>query len=137
MKKKMISLVLALVMCLGLCIPAFATNSVTECVMDDVLRGRGYPQIYLDHISITVKESLYNKPGVIFAGGTIIGYDEDTGSFVNYDIPIDGVMPVNTIPSSDMNLVWGVSQYTTSNNILVTFSYEWHLRCQISGGTIL
>ncbi|MFV0243379.1 MAG: hypothetical protein ACK5H4_25520 [Lacrimispora sphenoides] len=126
MKKKMMSLALAVVMCVSLCVPAFAAGGVSESIMDSELRGRGYPQVYLNHLSETAKESLYSKPEVIFAGGTITIYNEDSGTFTDYSIPANGIMLRGQIPSGDLSLVWGLSRYSTSGNVLVTYSYDWN-----------
>lgn len=123
--KRVLSIIMFLVMALTLSIPISATD-ISEETMDAELRVRGYPQTYLDLISISAKRSLYEKEDVIFAGATVTCYDEDTGTFADYNIPADGIMPAGQIPVSDLTLVFGISQYSTSNNVLVNYSYEWN-----------
>ena len=94
--------------------------------MDASLRERGYPQIYLDHLSETAKESLYAKPDATFAGGVITIYDESSGTFTDYNISANGVSTRGQIPAADLSLAWGVSRYSTSGNVLLTYSYEWN-----------
>lgn len=52
-------------------------------------------------------------------------YDEGTDTFVDYDIPASGIMPFEQISTSDLSLAWGLSRYSTSGNLLVTYSYDW------------
>lgn len=133
MKKKMISLLLVLALVVGICPAAFAGEMgvlegsiVTENEMDEVLLQRGYPQIYLEHLAQSAKKSLYDKPDVVFAGATISTYDAETGQFTDYDISADGIALCGQIPDSDLSLTWGIAQSTTSENVFVSYSYQWH-----------
>ena len=123
--KKILSVILTLAMAMTLSIPISASD-ISEKAMDAELRDRGYPQTYLDCISLSSKESLYGKKDVTFAGATVICYDEDTGIFTDYNIPSDGIMPAGQIPVSDLTLVFGISRYSTSGNVLVNYSYDWN-----------
>ncbi len=133
MKKRLISLALVLALMVGICPAAFAaeTNGVarvmpSEREMDTVLLQRGFPQLYLEHLSLSAKESLYNKPDLVFEGATISVYDEQTGDFIDYEISNDGISLYGQIPDSDLSLTWAVSRSSTSKDVHVTYSYKWH-----------
>ena len=123
--KRILSIVLLMAMAFTLTIPAFASD-VSEETMDAALRDRGYPQIYLDCISLSAKESLFEKTDLTFGGATVTCYDAETGSFVEYDIPASGIMPRGQIPVADLTLTFGISRYATSGNVLVNYSYDWN-----------
>lgn len=122
--KRVGSMVMAAVMALSLGVPAFAADSTTT--MDSALRSRGYPQVMLDHMSPTAKESLYEKDYLIFDGGVLTTYDQESGEFVDYDIPANGIVPAGQIPTEDLSLVWSVSKNKyNSKEIFVEYSYNW------------
>lgn len=127
--KKVVSIVLALAMIFSLSISAFAAeaSSVSEEKMIESLIERGYPAIYLEHTSPSVIESLYAKPDAVFEGATITTYDEQTGAFVDYEIPADGIMLLGQIPTADLTLTWSVSNNNkTGTEKLVMYSYSWN-----------
>ena len=101
-------------------------NTVDENFMFVALLQRGYPQVYLDNLSDSAKESLYNKPNLEFEGGVVTTYDEETGEYINFDIPANGIQTRGQIPASDLSLTWGISRSTTSDYVFVTYSYEWN-----------
>lgn len=120
--KKVVSILCAVAMVVS-AMSAFAAEPAAEDINASLL-SRGYPQLYLDNVSESVKESLYNKPDAVFDGATVTVFDEATGEFSSYDIPADGISAQGQIPSGDLVLTWGVSRYTTGN-VLITYSYEW------------
>lgn len=128
-KKRLFCFMLSVLMITQLSIPGMAieygNEETNERSMDAELLLRGYPQVYLDFLSLSAKKSLYEKKDLVFAGAVISSYDEETGTFVDMDIPADGIIPRGQIPASDLSLAWGLSQYSTSGNVLVTYSYEW------------
>ena len=124
MKKRLVSIFLALAMCMGLAVPAVAAEPEMERI-ENALLQQGYPQVYLDNISETVKESLFQKPDLEFAGATVATYCEATGEITCYDISEDGIMPYGQIPSSDLTLTWAIGRYS-NGNVLVSYSYTWN-----------
>ena len=104
-----------------------APNSVDVNIddMDAALRERGYPQLYLDNTAPSTKESLYNQPNLIFDGGQIAIYDEDTQELEIYDLSNSGISPMGQIPDADLTVTLSFSRNKTSENVLVTCSYNW------------
>ncbi|MBQ4599396.1 MAG: hypothetical protein IJB19_05750 [Clostridia bacterium] len=123
--KKIICLVLSFAMLFTMSTSAFAADA-EKTDMDAALLERGYPQVYLDNISESAKESLYNKPDAVFAGAMICAYNEESGESFQYAISADGISTCGQIDEEDLTLTWGLSRYTTSGNVLVTYSYEWN-----------
>ena len=128
--KKLFALLLSCAMLLSFSVTAFAaestTNNVSEEIMDATLLDRGYPNVILEKMSPTAKESLYEKPELVFDGGVITIYDESTGTFIDYDISANGYMPMGQIPTTDLSLTWSISKNrNNSDEIFVTYSYDW------------
>ena len=124
--KKFISLVLSIVMILMMSLPAFASTSAaaSQEEMISCLIDRGYPAIYLEFTSPTAIESLYLDSEATFGGAIITTYDEETGTFTDYDIPADGVMPFGQIPTADLALTWSISILSDTER-RITYSYNW------------
>lgn len=121
--KKIGSMALAMAMIFSVNVSAFAADNTEN--MDMALRNRGYPQVILDRMSPTAKESLYEKDYLEFQCGVITTYDEDSGEFADYNIYGSNIMPVGQIPVSDLTLTWLVSNDTQNDELFVQYSYNW------------
>lgn len=127
--KKFPPLALAIVMLLSITnIPAFASDSIypSESYIDSELVLRGYPQIVLDEMSFSAKQSIYNDKDLFFKGAAITTYDQQNGTFENYEISSNGTMPLGQIPTSDLSLVWSINGDRNDASIIkVVYSYSW------------
>lgn len=128
--KKLLTILLSCAMLFSFSVTAFAsenTNNTPEEIMNLALLERGYPQILLNTMSPTAKESLYEKSELVFDGGIITIYDESNGTFIDYDISANGITPFGQIPTSDLTLTWSISKNPrNTKEIFVTYSYDWN-----------
>lgn len=128
--KKLISTLLAFIMIVSLTpVIAFAQEpaSPSEEAIDAALVDRGYPQIVLNEMSITAKRSIYEDTSLYFKGATITTYDEETGTFEDFEIPENGIIPYGQISTSDLSLVWSVNADEDNPDlIIVQYSYKWN-----------
>ena len=122
--RKVISLGMCIIMGFLLMIPVVAVGEKTD--VDTVLRERGLPQIYLDHLSDSAKESLYARSDLEFEGATITTYNQTDGSVESYDIAGDGIAVYNQIPAADLNLTWGIFHKRYTDIVHVVYSYQWN-----------
>ena len=125
--RKLLSLVLsvAIVALLG-CNRARAAT-VVESEIDSALLNRGYPQIVLEHMSLSAKESIYGDTSLYFKSATITTYDQETHEFEDYTIQSDGIMPIGQIPAADLSLVWSISGVLSDPSLIkVKYSYQWN-----------
>lgn len=126
--KKIVSVTLAtFIAILNSGMSAFAQDSsaLTENTIDASLRTRGYPQVVLDFMPTVAKQSIYEDTALYFKGATIVTYNQETGTFADYQVPANGIMPAGQISTDDLSLVWSVNGNKYDDVIDVKFSYEW------------
>lgn len=100
--------------------------SETVAEIDAVLVERGYPQIVLDAMSNPEKRAIYKDENLYFKGATIMLYDQESGSFEEYEVCDDGLMPMGQISSSDLSLVWTISGVRNNDRLIdIKYSYKW------------
>lgn len=129
--KKMISLVVTLALMLSLTVPAMAvsdsTNTDTISVdvieeeIDAALKERGYPQDILDCMAPSAKESLYNKPDVVYSSGSVHRYNMNDSDGT---LSPTSIAPYGQIPVSDLILVWSAG-INSDGDVLLQYSYVW------------
>lgn len=129
--KKLISMGLAVVMCLSLAIPALAveeSNELTDEILnsnsiDEALLQRGIPQQILDRMSDDTKEYVYNNPSLEYGSSMCMSFDEETGEYSD-------LAPASEhIPDGDLDLTFSFYYDTKDNKINtieVTFDYNWN-----------
>ncbi len=131
---KTLSLVLAITMLFLLsCATAnaststsFASSELSEPEIDAALVNRGYPQPVLDAMSISAKTSIYDDASLYFKGAVITTYDENTHTFVDYEVQPDGIVPCGQIPTADLTLVWDINGDKNNPNLIhIKYSYRW------------
>jgi len=126
--KKAISVLLTVIIISSLTIPVAAANETAfmEVQYDAALLKRGFPATYLEHTSITAKQSLYEQEDLIFDGAIITTYNEETGVFEDYEISPNGALPYGQIPTSDLSLTWTITKSSYNSSLIkVIYSYEW------------
>lgn len=124
-----LAVLLTFCMMCGLSINTFASEDTT-IDYDTALEQRGYPQIVLETLDISLKEELYYE-NVDFAGAIINYYDEENGIFSDITIKEDGTYmnQKEQISSSDLSLANIYAKYKDSsgqlNYIKVIYNYKW------------
>lgn len=127
--KKLLSIALAVVMLIGMSVPAFASETENLSV-DDILLERGYPQIVIDSLDSDAKADIC-ADDVTFAGAVITYYNEEYSSFTDITVNEDGtyIAPRGQISTSDLALSFTYSKSKTSagnlSYIKVTYNYNW------------
>lgn len=120
--KKTATVILTAAMALSFSLPTFAAETID---IDEELRSRGYPQILLENMTDSAKQSLYKKENAIFSGGSITTYNQESGEYTSYEIPADGIATVGQIPEEDLTLSC-ITSKIGNTHIFVEFSYTWN-----------
>lgn len=120
--KRAAGIAIAVVLVLGvMCRPKLEP---AQSEADAVLRGRSYPQSYLDLLSLEEKEALIPKRNYVFEKAVVSGFTEDELVW-EYEISEDRTVPGGQILSADLVLVLGISKNKYNDRINVRYGYDW------------
>lgn len=122
--KKLLALLISVASIVSLfTINASATNELQ--LAEAELLERGYPQQIIDNLCDEEVLRLASLDGYIYAGSSIVRYNETTGEQTVIDPTEEGIMTLGTIDEDEMQYAFAFS-YNYNDQILdVTANYNW------------